>query len=422
MKRVNPGEAIGNIQSGDNVFIHSACAEPQTLMEALVENRAIFKGVKLITTVPMGKCVYLQRSMEEHFNLCTFNMSPKTREAFVEGRIEYVPVRSSEVPKLFQKKILPLDVALIQVSPPDNHGNCSLGISVDYTLSAALNAKMVIAEINDQMPMTFGDNRLHVSQIHYTVESSRPLISIKPSGFSAIEKKIAEYVYEIMPDSATLQMGIGNIPEAVLSFMPEEKDIEIHTGLMTDSIINLLKKKTEDNVKKGRDQKPAVTTIIMGSKDLYDFVHLNPIIEVHPIEFVQDSLTIGRLDNFVSINSALEIDLTGQVNAEILDGVMIGGVGGQMDFTNGASRCPNGRSIVALPSTSRDENASRIVPLLGKESVVTIPRYDVDYVVTEYGWCQLKGKSLRQRVLALANIAHPEFREGLMKEKYSERR
>ena len=414
MKRVEPDEAIQNIKSGNNVFIHSACGEPQTLVEALVKNKDEFKGVKLYTTVPLGKCEYLQPNMKEHFTLYAFNMSPKTRDAFIEGRADYIPVRSSEVPKLFDMGIIPLDVALIQVSPPDKDGYCSLGISVDYTLSAALNAKVVIAEINDQMPVTFGNSRLHTSQIHYAVESSRPLVSIKPAGFGEIEKRIAEYVYEILPDGATLQTGIGTIPEAVLSFLPEDKGIHIHTGLMTDSIVALIKGGDADNIGKGIIKSPAVTTMMMGSKELYDFVHLNPLIEIHPVDFVQDSSTIGRLNSFVSINSALEIDLTGQVNAEIIEGVMIGGVGGQMDFTNGASRCPNGRSIVAMPSTTRDESTSRIVPFLGKEVVVTIPRYDVDYVVTEYGWCRLKGRSLRQRTLDLVKIAHPKFREDLI--------
>jgi len=412
MRRVEPGEAIQNIKSGDSVFIHSACAEPQTLIEALIENKHNLMGVKLFTTVPLGKCEYLDPSMKEHFTLYTFNMSPKTQEAFIEGRMEYIPVRSSEVPNLFNEGILPLDVALIQVSPPDKDGYCSLGISVDYTLSAALNAKIVIGEINDQMPRTFGKSLLHISQIHYTVESSRPLISLDPPAFGETEKRIADYVCELIPDGATLQIGIGNIPEAILSFLPQEKCRRIHTGLITDSIMNLLKR---GGVKeKGTDHKPIVTTMMMGSKYLYDFVHLNPLIEVHPIEFVQDLWTIGQLKGFVSLNSALEIDLTGQVNAETLGGLMVGGVGGQMDFTNGASRSSNGRSIIALPSTSRDENTSRIVPSLGKGSVVTIPRYDVDYVVTEYGWCRLKGKSLRQRALELANIAHPKFREGLI--------
>ncbi|NQU79739.1 acetyl-CoA hydrolase/transferase family protein [Candidatus Woesearchaeota archaeon] len=336
-----------------------------------------------------------------------------SRRAVSEGRADYTPVYLSELPRLFKENILPVDVALIQVSPPDEHGFLSHGISVDYTKAATQAAGTVVAEVNKQMPRTFGASFIHISQIDYFVETDRPLIEIAPSAISDEEKIIGNNVASLVPNKANLQLGIGSIPDAVLKFLRNKRDIGIYSEMFSDGVVDLYEAGVLTSKYENLHPGKFTANFLMGTRKLYDFVHNNPMVEMYPADHTNNILFAGQVNNLISINSAVQVDLFGQVCADTMGYQQYSGVGGQVDFVRAASISPGGKSIIALPSTAKNHSISRIVSKLDEGACVTTSRNDVHYVVTEFGIADLRGKTVKQRVEALIEIAHPDFRQEL---------
>jgi 4-hydroxybutyrate CoA-transferase len=414
-KIVSTEEALRSVKSGDRVVIGHACGEPPTLVEALVARAPELRNVEVVHMVAMGPARYAQPGMEESFRHNAIFVGATTRKAIEEKRADFTPCFFSEIPRLFKNKILPVDVVLMQVTPPDANGYCSLGVSADYTLPAAESAKIVIAQMNSQMPWT-GGAKISLDQITYIVEKDEPLIELKPPKIGEIETKIGENVARLIPDGATLQLGIGAIPDAVLLFLKEKKDLGIHSEMFSDGVVFLAEAGVVTNKKKTINTGKFTATFLMGTRKLYDFVDHNPNVEMLPVDYVNDPYIIGQHANMMSINSALQVDLMGQVNAEMIGSRQFSGIGGQVDFVRGASRSPGGKSIIALPSTAASGKISRICCELDRGAAVSTSRNDVHYVVTEYGVADLRGKSLRQRAQALIAISHPDFRAPLTAE------
>jgi len=420
-KRIAPEEAVNSIRSGNTVYLGSCCGEPQTLVQALVENAKGLRDIKIVNvSPPYGPSPYAQIEMAEHFRLLTFFGNPETREAIKEDRADYIPCHLSDIPALFSEGHLQLDVALVQVSPPDTNGNCSLGISVDCTKAAIENAKLVIAEINTKMPRTLGDSFIHISRFHRWVDSSNPLITIEfDENFTEEERAVGKNVASLIPEGATLALGFGKIVNAILYSLNDKRDIGIHTGTISDGIIPLVEKGVITNKKKTIDRGRIVASMAMGSENLYRFCHNNSIIEMRRVEYTHNIATLIQLNNLFSINSAFQVDLYGQVSAEAMNGYHIGGTGGQVDFVRGSKQSRGGGSMICLLSTAKGDTISRIVPSLKPFIPVTSLRADIDHVVTEFGVASLKGKSLRERARALIKVAHPNFRSWLS-ESFSE--
>ncbi len=417
-KLVSAEEAVKNIKSGDRVVVAHAVGEPSFLLEKMVENKNQYENVEIVHMVAMGKAGYAQPGMEKHFRHNSIFLGGSTRKAIEEGRGDFTPSFFCEVPDLFRTS-LPVDVALVQLSKPDDHGYCSFGVSVDYTKPAAEVAKLVIAQVNEEMPRTLGDSFIHVDDIDFIVEHNAPIIELHPPKIGDIEREIGRHCASLVRDGDTLQLGIGAIPDAVLTFLGEKKDLGIHSEMFSDGVLDLFEKGVITNRKKTLHNGRFVVTFLMGTKRLYDFVNNNPAVEMFPVDYVNDPRVILQNDNLVSINSCVQVDLMGQVCSESIGLKQISGVGGQVDFVRGANMSKGGRAIMAMPSTVKGK-VSKIVPLLDEGAAVTTSRCDVDYVVTEYGVAQLKGKTLRQRAQELINIAHPDFRDEL-KEEYEKR-
>ena len=363
----------------------------------------------------MGKAPYCQPGMEKHFRHNALFVGGSTRKAVEDGRGDYTPCFFHEIPKLFTDGTLPVDVAFLQLSEPDENGVCSYGVSVDYTQPAAEAAKLVIAQINKNMPYTYG-NGINLKDIDYIVEKDEPLIELQPPKIGETEHKIGEYVASLIHDGDTLQLGIGAIPDAVLSFLGDKKDLGIHSEMFSDGVVDLARKGVITNKKKTIDQGKFVSCFLMGTKKLYDFVNNNPDVLMERVDYTNDPFVVAKIDDIISINSAMQVDLMGQVNAEMIGYKQFSGVGGQVDFVRGASRAKGGKAIIAMPSTAGHGKISKIVPLLDEGAAVTTSRNDVDYIITEFGIAPLKGRTLRQRAIALIKIAHPDFREGLIAE------
>lgn len=411
---VSAKEAVSHIKSGDRVVIGHACAEPQYLVDAMVENREMYRDVEIVHMVPMGKCDYVKPGMESYFRHNAIFAGGGTRDAIYEGRADFTPCCFSRVPKLFER-YLPVDVAMIQVTPPDKYGNCSLGLSVDYTKAAAKNARLVIAQVNDQMPYTYGDSRIPVDDIDLFVEKSMPMPELKPRVIGEVEKKIGEYCATLIEDGATLQLGIGAIPDAVCTCLHDKRDLGLHSELISDGVVDLIEEGVINNSRKTLNPGKSIATFLMGTRKLYDFVDHNPDFELYPVDVVNNPDIIMKNNNMISINSCVEVDLMGQVDSESVGDKQISGIGGQVNFVKGAVNSPGGKSIIAMASTAAKGTISKIVPQLEKGAVVTTLRTDVDYIVTEYGIARLTGHTLRQRATALINIAHPKFRPELIK-------
>lgn len=414
-KIVSAEEAISHVKSGDKIVFTHACGESQVLTNALVAQADRLENVEIMHMVAMGSAPYCQPGMEKHFRHNTLFVGGSTRKAVEEGRADYTPCFFHEAPKFFREGILPVDVVFLQVSEPDENGNCSLGISVDYTQPAAEVAKLKIAQVNKNMPYTYG-NGINLKDIDYIVEKDEPLIELQPPKIGETEHKIGEYVASLIHDGDTLQLGIGAIPDAVLSFLGDKKDLGIHSEMFSDGVVDLANKGVITNAKKTIDPGKFVSCFLMGTKKLYDFVNHNPDVLIKPVDYTNDPFVVAKIDNIISINSAMQVDLMGQVNAEMIGYKQFSGVGGQVDFVRGASRAKGGKAIIAMPSTAAHGKISKIVPLLDEGAAVTTSRNDVDYVVTEFGIAHLKGATLRQRAIALIKIAHPDFREGLIAE------
>jgi len=411
--KISPGEAIEMIKTGYRVVLSPVCAEPQVLVKSLVECKDRLEDVEIYTMMPMGECPYALPEMASHFKVKTFSVGPRLMEAVSRGQAEYVPCHLSQIPGLFTDDIIKVDVALIQLSPPDNHGYCSLGISVSYIRAVLDKAKVVIAQINEQMPRTLGDTFVHLSEVDYVVESSHPLPSISPPKIGNEEKTIAEFTSDIIPDGAVIQVGIGNIAEAILNELKEKKRLSIHTGTFSDGVLGLVEAGAIGTKERGARRAPMIATELIGTSKLYEFCHNNPLVEMRSIDFTHNIRVLGQIKGLISINSAIEIDLSGQVNAEMRGDILINGVGGQLDFLRGAAASPGGKSVVAFRSTAKNGNVSRIVSHLDAGTAVTVGRADIDFVITEYGVARLRGKSLSERAKELIAIAHPDFREEL---------
>lgn len=411
--KIDPDEAVELIGSGQHIALSPVCAEPQALVKALVRSKARLEDVTIYTMMPMGSCDYALPGMEKHFKIKTFSVGPRLMGAVNEGRAEYVPCHLSQIPRFFAEGIFHVDAAFIQLSTPDQEGNCSLGVSVSYIRPVIERADKVIAQINDQMPRTLGDTFVNLSQVDYTVEASEPLPVIPQPKRGEVEKKIAAYTAELIPDNAVIQIGIGNLANAILEELRGKKDIRLHTGTFSDGVIELVKSGTINGRRGESGDAKMVATELIGSTELYDFCDSNPLVSLRPIDFTHNISILSRIKGFVSITSAIQVDLSGQVNAEMRGEALVNGIGGQIDFLRGAAASPGGKAIIAFPSTAQGGRLSRIVPKLDKGISVTVGRADVDYVVTEYGMARLYGKSLSERARELISISHPKFREEL---------
>ncbi len=414
--KVVPAEkAVQVIKSGDRIFLTGNCSVPQTLLNAVVDRARAgeVEQLEIVQVLTIGDAAYVAPEMEGKIRVNTLFISHNVRKAVNEGRADFTPVFLSEIPRLFRNGQLPLDVALIHCSPPDEHGFLSFGVEVGLTKPAAGAAKIVVAEVNEHMPRCLGDSFIHISKVDYLVPVSYYLPEVPQGAPGELEKRIAEHIVDLISDGSTMQMGIGAIPDAVLHFLEHKKDLGIHTELFSDGVIPLVNAGIINNERKTLHPGKIVAGFILGSQRLYSFVDNNPIVEFHPQDYVNDPFIIAQNDRMISINSALEVDLTGQVCADSIGTTFYSGVGGQMDFVYGASRSKGGKPIIALPSTTRNDTISRIVPTLKEGAGVTTSRNHVHYVVTEYGVAELYGKSIRQRTQNLIRVAHPNFRDEL---------
>ena len=406
-------EALRCVQSGMRVYIQPGCAEPETLVEALIQRAPHVEDVEIVHMMTMGKAPYVAPEMEGHFRHNAVFIGGNVRDAINEGRADYTPVYLSEIEDLFESGAMPLDVALIEVSPPDSHGFCSFGVGVDTTLTAARLARYVVAQVNDQMPRTYGDSFIHVNKIHAIVESSRPLCALKKPEVTEMQIAIARNVAGLIEDGAVLQTGIGGIPDAVLPLLMDRKDLGVHSELVSDGVIPLIDAGVLTGARKNFKPRKIILGFALGTKNLFDYVDNNPIFEFHPTAYTNDPALIARNDNMVAINSALQVDLTGQVCSDSIGTYFYSGIGGQVDFLRGASRSKGGKAIIALASTAKGGTISRISPMLAPGAGVVTSRGLIRYVVTEYGVAYLHGKSIRERAKALIEIAHPKFRDEL---------
>ena len=406
-------EAVAHIRSGDQVYLQCAAAVPSVLLDALVARASELRDVSMVHLHTEGPGPHLAPEMAPHFRHRALFIGPNARRAVNEGRAEFVPVFLSDVPGLFERGLLPLDTVLINVTPPDAHGFCSLGTSVEAMHAAIRAAKTVVAQFNRAMPRTLGDSFIHVSQIDVAVEVDVPPYEHAIGELGDVQRRIGQFVADLVPDGATLQLGIGGIPAATALALRDKHDLGIHTEMFTDAVVDLVEAGVITGARKERNPGKLVTAFLMGTKRLYDFVHDNPMVEMRPVDFTNDTHVIRGFSRMTAINSAIEIDLTGQVVADSIGPRMYSGIGGQMDFMRGAGLATEGRAIIALPSTAAGGAASRIVPFLQEGAGVITTRGHVRTVVTEWGVAELFGKTLGERARALIGIAHPDYRDGL---------
>ncbi len=413
-KVAHAGVALRQIQSGSHVFIGTGCAQPQHLVNALVDHCKGVSDVHVVHLLTMGSAPYVDERFHDRFKMNTFFIADNVRDALGSGIGDYTPMFLSEIPHQFETGRVPVDVALISVSPPDAGGLCSLGVSVDIVKAAAANAKYVIAQVNANMPRTFGDSFLHVNDIDALVPCNEPMIEVTLPDASEDLRKIGQNIARLVEDGSTIECGIGSIPQVMAEYLSAKKDLGIHTEMFGDWIIDLVESGAVTCGKKTINRGKVVASFCMGSQRLYDFIDNNAFFEFYPTEYVNDPFVISQHEKMVAINVGLEVDLTGQVCADSLGYQFYSGIGGQVDFIRGAARSRGGKAIIALPSTAKNGTISRIVPHLTEGAGVVTTRADVHYVVTEYGVAYLHGKSIKQRVLALIGIAHPKFRAELI--------
>ena len=414
MRIVSPAEAVAGIRTGQSLFLHGGAATPSLLLDALVARAPDLRDVRIYHLHAEGPGPHLATHLAQSFRHVALFIGQSSRAAIREGRAEYVPVFLSDIPRLFSRGDLPLDAALINVSPPDGHGFCSLGVSVDITQPAVRAARTVIAQLNRSMPRTHGDAFVHVSKIDLAVEADVPPYSLSFEKPSDVERRIGEYVADLVADGATLQLGIGAIPGAVALALREKRDLGIHTEMFTDAVVDLVERRVITGARKEVNRGKIVAAFLMGTERLYRFVHDNPMVEMRPCDYTNDSAVIRRFRQMVAINSAIEIDLSGQVCADSIGSQLYSGVGGQMDFIRGAALAEEGLAIIALPSTAQGGKRSRLVATLQPGAGVVTTRAHVQTVITEWGVARLHGRSIAQRARALIDIAHPDFREELV--------
>lgn len=406
-------DAIKLVKSGDRVVTGHAVGEPTYILDTMVAHAADYKDVEIIHMVTVGDMSYLQPGMEAHFRHTSFFCGAGARKMMAEGRADMMPVYFSKEPELIRTTSKPR-VAIVQVSPPDTHGYCSLGVAVDYTLEGVKQAEVVIAQVNKNMPRCHGNCFVHVSDMTCIVEQDTPLKELPPPAITDVEKMIGKNCASLINDGDTLQLGIGAIPDAVLLFLKEKKDLGIHSEMFSDGVVELVEAGVITNRKKTLHPGKSIATFLMGTRRLYDYVDDNPAVEMYPVDYVNDPLVIAQNDNLVSINSCVQVDLMGQVVSTSVGHKQISGVGGQVDFVRGASMSRGGRSIMAMPSTAAKGKVSKIVSIIDEGAAVTTTRYDVQYVITENGVVNLKGRTLPERARLLIGIAHPDFQPELI--------
>ena len=416
MQLVSAADAVAGIRSGEQIYVHGAAATPSVLLDALVERAPDLRDVRVVHLHIEGPGPHLRPEMAGHFFHRALFIGPNARAAVNEGRAEYIPAFLSDIPSFFRRGIIPLDAVLINVSRPDEHGYCSLGTSVDAVPAAIRAGRTIIAELNASMPRTLGDSFVHVSQIDYGVEVDVPPYEHTAGEVGQVEQRIGDHIADLVPDGATIQMGIGGIPSAVARALVGKRDLGIHTELMTDVVLDLVESGAVTGARKEINAGKVVTAFMMGSQRLYDFVDDNPMIEMRPVDYTNDTAIIRRFRRMVAINSAIEVDLTGQVCADSIGPLMYSGVGGQMDFVRGAALSEEGRAIIAFPSTAAGGKVSRINPYLRQGAGVVTSRAHVETIVTEWGKAEMHGRSIRQRAQALIAIADPRFRDELAAE------
>lgn len=411
---------FSRINAGDRIFIGTACGEPRFLVQALIRyvesNPKAFFDTEVLHIWTLGVAPYTDEKFKRNFRHNSFFIGDNTRVPVNKGLADYTPIFLSQVPGLFHRRVIPIDVALIQISPPDDHGFVSLGISVDIVKAAVENASLVIGQMNTNMPRVHGDTFIHLKDIDYIIPYDEPLMEYEANIPSDIAERIGRHVSRIIEDGDTIQVGYGSIPNAILANLFNKKDLGVHTELFTEGIAGLMKKGVINNNKKTIDRGKTVAAFCMGKKDTYSFIHDNPAVEFRTIDYTNNPAIIAQIKNITAINSALEIDLTGQATAESIGRTFYSGIGGQADFMRGAALAPGGKTILVLQSTAQDETVSRIVPFLSEGAGVTLTRGDIHYVVTEYGIAYLHGKNIRERAMALISIAHPKFQPMLIEE------
>ncbi|MCP4670058.1 MAG: GNAT family N-acetyltransferase [Desulfobacula sp.] len=416
-KLLTAKQSVKKIKNGSRIFIGTGCGEPQELIKAMVEDLSIQDIIiyQMLSST-LSKYVH-DKDFLSRVSIKLFFISVSMRQFAFEGKIDYIPVYLSQIPEIFETNEIGLDVALIQVSPPDAHGYCSLGISVDITLSGMKNADIVIAQVNPQMPRTWGDGIIHIDEIDYLVEYEEALVEAIPQTKNQkIVERIGHYVNMLVDDGATLQIGFGHLPDAVMPYLSDKKNLGVHTQVITDGLLPLFKNKAITNKKKSYLENKVIASLCMGSRELYDYVDNNPVFYFKSSDFVNDPNIIAKNDNFISISSALEVDLTGQVCSDSKGYLFFSGIGDQVDFIRGSAMSKGGFSIIIIPSTAQNGKISRIVPHLSEGAGVATTRGDIDIIVTEYGIAEMRRKSIYQRVMELARIAHPKFRTGLIEE------
>jgi acyl-CoA hydrolase/RimJ/RimL family protein N-acetyltransferase len=409
-------EAVARIRPGQRVFVGTGCGEPLMLVRALAKRATELPDTEIVHLLTFGEAPYAHREMTQYFRVNSFFIAENVRHIIQEGLGDYTPIHLSDIPRLFESGQLPLDVALIQVTPPDADGLCSLGVSVDIVKKAAENASLVIAQVNPHMPRTLGNSFLHAYDVDILVPGEEPVLEVQPPEIDEVTRQIAENVASLIEDGSTLEVGIGRIPQALLGFLKDKKDLGLHTEMITDGVVDLIQAGVVTGARKTLDRGKVVASFCLGTRKLYDYVHNNPVFSFQPTEYVNNPSIITQQHKMVAINTALEIDLTGQVCADSLGSKFFSGVGGQVDFNRGAAKAPGGKAIIALPSTAQGGRVSRIVTRLSPGAGVVTTRAGVQYVVTEHGVAYLHGKSVQERALALISVAHPNFREQLLRE------
>ena len=417
MKYITGEEAVSIIKPGQRIFIHGGAATPHFLLKKLAERASSLWNVEVVSISLQGEAVIAEKKYKDNFRINSLFVSQNVRQAVNEGRGDYVPIFLSEIPILFRKGILPLDVAIVHVSPPDKHGYCSLGVSVDIAQAAVKTAKYVIAQVNARMPRTLGDGLVHVSEFYGMVEATEELPEVVCEGSGETPSRIGAFCAELIENGATLQIGIGSIPDAVLTSLHNHRELGVHTEMFSDGIIPLIQNGVITNQHKKKHRGKTVTSFMLGSRKLYDFVDDNPSIAVLNINYVNDTAVIRTNPKVTAINSAIEVDITGQVCSDSIGTYHYSGVGGQMDFVRGAALSEGGKPIIALPSITR-KGESRISAFLKQGAGVVTTRAHAHYIVTEYGIAYLYGKNMRQRAKALIDIAHPNHRENLEKQAF----
>ncbi|HEU5071575.1 MAG TPA: GNAT family N-acetyltransferase [Verrucomicrobiae bacterium] len=409
-------QAVARIKPGQRIFIGTGVAEPLELVRALTKRAYDLPDTEIVHLLTFGEAPYAHRELAQYFRVNSFFIGENVRGIIQEGLGDYTPIHLSDIPRLFDTGQLPLDVALIQVTPPDERGMCSLGVSVDIVKSAAANASLVIAQVNPNMPRTHGDTAVHIHELDVLVPVDEPILEVQEGPEDEETRPIAEYLASLIEDGSTIEVGIGRIPQALLRFLKTKKDLGIHTEMITDGIVDLVQSGAANGSRKKVDKGKVVASFCLGTKKLYDYVNNNPKFAFHPTEYVNDPSIISQQYKMVAINTALEIDLTGQVCADSLGSKFFSGVGGQVDFNRGAAKAPGGKAVIALPSTAHNGTISRIVTNLSPGAGVVTTRAGVNYVVTEHGVAYLHGKSIQERALALICVAHPKFRAKLLRE------